>query len=70
MKHTIINIRTLACFAVASCLSPSLTAEPASDSIFPESFILDTNLEYSKEMLSAQRTVVNKASYLLESYES
>ena len=70
MKQTIINIRTLACFAVASCLSPSLTAEPASDSIFPESFILDTNLEYSKEMLSAQRTVVNKASYLLESYES
>ena len=61
---------TLALAAVSSCSFTLLMAEPASDSLFPESFILDTNLEYSKEMLSAQRTVVNKVPYLLESYES
>lgn len=61
---------TLALAAVSSFSFTSLMAEPASDSLFPESFIMDTKLEYSKEMLSAQRTVVNKAPYLLESYES
>ena len=57
--------------SVVSLLSHSaINAEPFSDSIFPESWIIDTNLEYSKEMLSAQRTIVNKAPYLLESYQT
>ena len=60
----------LALAACSSCSFTSLVAESASDEIFPESFLLDTKLEYSKEMLSAQRTVVNKAPYLLESYSN
>ncbi|YCM46619.1 LbtU family siderophore porin [Verrucomicrobiaceae bacterium 227] len=51
-----------------ACSLTSLMAESVSDTIFPESWMIDTNVEYSKEMLSAQRTVVNKVPYLLESY--
>jgi opacity protein-like surface antigen len=51
-----------------ACSLTSLMAESVSDTIFPESWMIDTNVEYSKEMLSAQRTVVNKVPYLLEAY--
>lgn len=57
--------------AVAACLFAPFTpllAESVSDTLFPESWIIDTKLDYSKEMLSAQRTIVDKAPYLLESY--
>ncbi len=51
-----------------ACSLTSLMAESVSDTIFPEAWMIDTSVEYSKEMLSQQRTVVNKVPYLLEAY--
>ncbi|MCP5535349.1 MAG: LbtU family siderophore porin [Akkermansiaceae bacterium] len=44
------------------------TSEPWSDSIFPEDFFLDTNLEYSKHVLSLQRGVTDRAAYQLNAF--
>ncbi|MEJ6570861.1 MAG: LbtU family siderophore porin [Akkermansiaceae bacterium] len=55
---------------VAAPLSAQTTApsEPWSDTIFPEDFFLDTNLEYSKHVLSLQRGVTDRAAYQLNAY--
>ena len=51
----------------------ALTMTPAwadliTDDIFPGEWLLDTKLDYSKEVLNQQQTIVNKSQFILESY--
>lgn len=43
--------------------------EALTDGLFPSEWLLDTKVEYSKEILNQQQTIVNKAQYILQSYD-
>lgn len=53
----------------SSLISQTHAQDALSDQLFPSEWPLDTNLEYSKEVLSQQQTIVNKAQYILRSYQ-
>ena len=65
MKH--IHLHTLTLLTLGMALPVAAQTAPQSDNIFPERFFLDTNLEYSKHMLSLQTGVTDKTTYLLKS---
>ncbi|MGB0775051.1 MAG: LbtU family siderophore porin, partial [Akkermansiaceae bacterium] len=66
-KESLLDKKPLLTLALLAAVSLSATAQnaPKSDCYLPEDFFIGTNLEYSKHMLSLQRGVTDKTSYLL-----
>jgi len=64
LTHLNTGILPVAC---ALTMTPAW-ADLITDDIFPGEWLLDTKLDYSKEVLNQQQTIVNKSQFILESY--
>lgn len=63
LKHSLVAIGILSGVSFVQ-------AQSVADDLFPSEWLLDVNLDYSKEILNQQQTVVNKAQYILQSYDN
>lgn len=55
-------------FSFCSLTMRPALADPMTDDVFPSSWLLDTNLEYLKEIPHQQQTIVHQSQFLVESY--